>query len=187
MTFHATESFPFGDVAMSCVSSPSLDNALIVQRVAFTPNLPVGMAIDLVAAYRISFAVPFPVHHFSFDFTRSRCDTKGDANSGECLDAQSWEIGDGLLMFGTEDGDALHARMPWLKMAGSDYPIEYLRGGFRIVIPYVAPNTPVGFHFVLAYNRVDTCSCSEWFAVDVPHRKLLEFAVMKHLSGAIAG
>jgi hypothetical protein len=187
MTFHATESFPFGDVALSCVSSPLLSKALEVQRVAFAPTLPDGMFVDLVTAYRVSFCEPFAVHNFSFDLTLTRCEIKGDRNSGECLDAQSWPIGDGLLMFGTEDGDALKARMPWLEINGDDYPVEYLRHGFRIVIPYVAPNTPVGFHFVVAYNQVNAGTDSEWFAVDVRHRKLAEFSVVKHISGANAG
>ena len=187
MTFHATESFPFGDVAMSSVSSPPLGNALIVQRVAYAPTLADGMAVDLVAAYRISFSAPFPVHDFSFDFIRTRCETKGDTNSGECLDALSWDVSDGLLMFGTEDGEALHARMPWLTIEGDDYPIEYLRNGFRIVIPYVAPNTTVDFHFVLAYNHVDIGSDSEWFAVDVPHSRMCKLPIAKHIAGAIAG
>ena len=187
MTFHATESFPFGDVAISCVSSPPLDNELAVQRIAFKPTLPDGMAVDLVAAYRIAFVSDAAIHNFSFDFTLTQYSTKGDANSGECLDAQSWEIGDGLLMFGTEDGDALQARMPWLTIHGDAYPVEYLPNGFRIVIPYVAPNAAVGFHFVLAYNSVDKGCDSEWFAVDVPHAKLSDFPVLTHLAGAVAG
>lgn len=187
MTFHATESFPFGDIAMSCVASPRLGVALVVQRIAFKPTLPKGMAVDLVAAYRIAFALEAPIHNFSFDFTLTQRRTEGNRNSGECLDAQSWKIGDGLLMFGTEDGDALQARMPWLKIHGDAYPIEYLPSGFRIVIPYIAPNTAVGFHFVLAYNSVDKGCDSEWFAVDVPHAKLSEFPVVAHLTGAVAG
>ena len=75
MIFHATDSFPFGDISMSCVSSPPLDNALVVQRVAFTPTLPDGMAVDLVAAYRIAFVLPAPIHSFSFDFTLTQCKT----------------------------------------------------------------------------------------------------------------
>jgi hypothetical protein len=76
--------------------------------------------------------------------------------------------------------------MPWLRIAGIDHPIEYLRNGFRLVLPYVRPNTSVGFHFVLAYNHVDTGSPSEWFAVDVSDRKLLECTVLKHINGANA-
>ncbi len=181
MIFHTTESFPFGDVEMSCVSSPFLGKALVVQRVAFAPTLPDGMPVDLVTAYRVSFCEPFPVYNFSFDFTLARCKTKGDANSGESLDAQSWPIGDGLLMFGTEDGDALQARMPWLEINGDNDPVEYLHHGFRFAIPYVAPSATVEFHFVLAYNQIDSGTDSEWFAVDVPHHKLLELPVVKRL------
>ncbi|MDX1961505.1 MAG: hypothetical protein SFX18_00040 [Pirellulales bacterium] len=187
MTFPVTETFPFGDIAMSCVSSPFLDNALVVQQVAFTPNPPAGMAVDLVAAYRDSFCVPFPIHAFSFELTLTQCVTKGGPNSGESLDAQSWSIGDGLLMIGTEDGEALKNRMPWLKIEGDNYPIEYLRHGLRIAIPYVAPNTTVGFHFVLAYNQVDLGTYSEWFAVDVPYHQLLEAPVVKFIAGAMKG
>lgn len=171
---------------MSCVSSPSLCSALVVQRVAFTPILPPGMAVDLVAAYRISFIASFPVHDFSFDFALTESESKGDPNTGESLDAQSWSIGGGLLMFGTEDGEALHARMPWLTVNDNESPIEFLRGGFRVAIPYVAPNTTVGFHFVLAYNQVDKGCDSEWFAVDFPHSKLCELPIVKHIAGTIA-
>lgn len=45
--------------------------------------------------------------------------------------------------------------------------------------------TKVGFHFLLTYNHVDTGSGSEWFAVDIPHSKLLQLPVLRHLSGAI--
>jgi hypothetical protein len=62
MTFHAIEQFPFGDIALSCASSPPLDNALIVQRIAFAPTPPNDMVVDFVAAYRIFFALPFPIH-----------------------------------------------------------------------------------------------------------------------------
>jgi hypothetical protein len=73
--------------------------------------------------------------------------------------------------------------MPWLGIEGSDYPIEYLRHGLRLVIPYVAPRTTVGFHFVLAYNHVDTGSDSEWFAINVPHARICELPVVKHIAG----
>ena len=187
MTLHTTESFLFGEVHLSCISSPSLDNALVVQRVAFTPMLTDGMAVDFVTAYRIFFVVSFPIHNFSFDLTLTECSTNGNPDSGEWLDAQSWPIGNGLLMIGTEDGETLLRRMPWLAIQGDDYSIEYLRHGFRLAIPYVAPNTPVGLHFVLAYNHVDAGDDSEWDAVNVPHAKLIELPVAKHICGTIAG
>ena len=187
MTFLATESFTFGDIQLSCVSSPSLDRTLVVQRVAITPALPEGMVVDLVAVYRIELALHAPIHNFAFDFTFIQSKAKGDPNSGEYLEAQSWPIGNGLLMFGTEDGEMLQARMPWLKIQGDDYPVEYLTNGFRVVIPYIPPEAKVGFHFVLAFNHKDDGCCSEWFAVDIPHARLADSPVLKHLSGEIAG
>lgn len=145
------------------------------------------MTVDVVAANLISFVTSVAVHNFLFDFSLARCKTKGDINSGECLDAQSWAIEGGLLMIGTEDGDALRARMPWLKIEDDDYPVEYLSNGFRVAIPYIAPKRSVGFHFVLAYNHIDEKCDSEWFAVDVPHAKLSEFPVESHLDGVVSG
>lgn len=184
MTFHAIESFPFGDITISSVSSPSLEKELVVQRMEFEATLPEGMAVDFVAAYRIAFVLDFAIHKFSFDIAFSRCESKGNPNSGECLDAQSWAVGRGIVMIGTEDGESLQARMPWLPIRDDDYPVTYLGNGFRVEIAKVAPKTPVGFHFVLAYNHIDTGTGSEWFAVDVPHSKLSELPVAKHLFGA---
>lgn len=187
MTFHATESYPFGHIAMSCFSSPSLENLLVVERLACTPDLPDGMAVDVSSAYRIEFAATFPLHDFSFDFTRTEHEPKGDPNPGECLEAQSWSIGDGLLMFGTEDGESLQTRMPWLRIDGGNCPVEYLANGFRIAIPYIEPKTNVGFHFILAYNQVDANCDAEWFTVDIPHAKLTDFPIKNRLAGPDAG
>ncbi len=183
MLLHATQSFPFGNILLSSVSSPALDNVLVIQRVAYKPVLPSGMAVDLVAAYRIALKLSEPVHSFSFDITIPACQAPGDTNSGEGLDAQSWDLDEARLMLGTEDGDALRRRMPWLPSDEQSYPIDYLSNGFRISIPYIAPNNNVGFHFVLAYNQVDRGDDSEWFAVDVPHEKLCEFPIEKQLCG----
>jgi hypothetical protein len=136
------------------------------------PKLPEGMSVDIVAAYRINFCVGFPVRDFYFNFTFSACMKDRDSNSGQNLDAQSWSIGNGRLMAGTEDGDALNLRMPWIETEGENYPIEYLGNGLRLVMPYAAPKNTVGFHFILAYNRVDVGCGSEWFAVDVPHDRI---------------
>lgn len=183
--FHATETFPFGDVSLSSVSVPALSGELLVQRVALTPSIPKAMDVDVVAGYRIEVQSPDPIHDFSFDIRLARCQEKGEVNSGECLDAQSWKMGDGLLMIGTEDGEALQNRMPWIDIRPRNYPIDYLADGFRLVLPYIAPKTVVGFHFVLSYNRVESENDSEWFAVDIAYKDVSESPVVKRLSGAI--
>ena len=155
MSFHATESHLFGSVSLSCAASPSVANDLSVRRVRCEPMLPDGMAVDSVDGYIIEMASPAAIHNFSFDLVLHECDAKGDVESGEHRAAQSWQIGQGLLLVGTEDGDALNARMPWVPMDGQRHPLRYLPNGFRLTLDYIPPKTHLGFHFVLAYNQTE--------------------------------
>jgi len=76
-------------------------------------------------------------------------------------------------MLGTEDGDALTARMPWFEIRNTQYPVGYLNNGFELFFDYVPPKSILDFHFVIAYNTVKSDNDSEWFAVDVPHHNLV--------------
>lgn len=187
MKLIATEPHPFGNLELASFSTPILGDALFVRRVAFEPILPNGMDVDWYAAYLVSFRVPFALEYFSIDFTLTACESRGNINSGENLDAQSWSIGDGIVTLGTEDGDALRKRMPWLRIDGTDYPVEYLHHGMRISIHDVGANVAVSFHFIAAFNRIDTGTDSEWFAVDVPHSKIVSLPVDKLIFGSETG
>jgi len=145
------------------------------------------MAVDSVDAYVVALISPSAIHNFSFDLIFHNGESKGSSESGEHLDAQSWQVGDGMLMIGTENGDVLQNRMPWIPTGANEYPIEYLPNGFRLSFAYIPPNDIVEFHFVLAYNRIECENQSEWFAVDVPHIKLGEFPVARRIVGANAG
>ena len=160
---------------------------LNVKRVHCSTVLPDDMAVDSVDAYVVGSNSKHPIHNFSFDLTLHNCKSNGNAESGEHLDAQSWHVGDGLLMIGTEDGDALRNRMTWLPTDGTDYPIEYLSNGFRFSVAYIPPNTNLEFHFILAYNRIECENQSEWFAVDIPHASVRDFPMAKRLDGTDAG
>ena len=183
MSFNTTETFDFGDVSSAIASSPDVSSLINVARHRCSPCLPPGKAVELIDAYLVSFTAPFAVHAFSFDLIIHSATRDGDANSGECLDAQSWNFGNALLMVGTEDGESLKRRMPWLTVTRNTYPIEYLPNGFRMTISYIKPNQPVDFHFVLAYNRLESENDSEWFAADVPHCDIAAFPVVKRLAG----
>ena len=161
--------------------------SLNVKRVTCSPVLPDGMAVESVNAYVIRLNCTHPIHSFSFDLTLHNCQSNGNAESGEHLDAQSWKMGDGLLMIGTEDGDALRNRMTWMPIDGTDYPIEYLPNGFRVSVAYIPPNTDLQFHVILAYNPIESENQSEWFAVDIPHATVLEFPMANLFVGADAG
>ena len=153
MRFFATDPQPFGGIELASFSNPLLGDALTVKRLALEPILPNGMRVDCSTAYLVAFNAPFALHDFSFDFTLTVCETRGSWNSGESLDAQSWSLGDGIVTLGTEDGESLQARMPWLEIDGQDYPIDYLHHGMRVAIRHIPPNAVVSFHFVAANNR----------------------------------
>lgn len=172
MSFHATDYFPFGDIALTATSSVALDRSLSVRRVEITPDLPDGMAVDFVTAFLIELVTSSSVHDFAFDCRLVCSPSKGDPNSGENLDAQSWSIGNGLLMIGTEDCEALRARMTWLDISLDNDLVSYLRDGFRLTFPYIPAKRQLSFHFVIAYNQIDKHCDSEWFAVDIPHANL---------------
>ncbi len=187
MRFITTDLQPFGSIEFATFSTPRLGDALTVKRVALEPILPNGMRGDCSTAYLVYFKAPFELHDFAFDFTLSVCETRGTRNSGESLDAQSWSLGDGILTLGTEDGEALHTRMPWLEIDGPDYPIEYLHHGMRVTIRHIAPNTAVSFHCVAAYNRTGAGTDSDWFAVNAPHTRIATLPVDKLIHGLATG
>lgn len=181
MSFHTSESLLFGDVTLSCVSSPESTRWLNINRVACSPLLPEGVEVDSVDGYVVELQSPQAIHNFSFDLVVPNCRGKGSVETGEHLDAQSWQLGDGLLMIGTEDSDAFRSRISWLAAAETLELVEFLPNGFRASLDYIPPGMRIGFHFVLAYNRVESQNDSEWFAVDIPHGKLRDSSVIEQV------
>ena len=142
MSFSFSESLQFGDISLACVSSPDVSRRLNISRLDCVSTLRSDTSVDSLLAYVVEFTATSPVHDFSFDIVFHDCTAKGCAESGEHLEAQSWEYANGFLMIGTEDGEVLHSRMPWIETAAceKDYPVEYLSNGFRLSLPYVPPN-----------------------------------------------
>jgi len=104
-----------------------------------------------------------------------RTPVRGSVSTGEWLDAQDWLSGNRLVVVGTEDGEALVSRLPFLNPRQEEY--------FNILSPdrieTCLENVPAGFdlslHYVLAENPwPEPVDASCWFAVDIPHRHLLE-------------
>jgi len=96
--------------------------------------------------------------------------------SGERLEAQSWEQGDNLVMIGTEDFEALVDRLPNHGLTESDYPVRYSSDGIEIMLPQVPAHQRTTLHFVVAVNCLpEPKGCSAWFAVDLPHQQVLGF------------
>ena len=99
---------------------------------------------------------------------------KGGAESGEWLDAQSWEDAKHKVMIGTEDFEVLRGRLPHIALKENPYPIDYLPNGLRVNIPSIKAGDKVSLHFVLAWNQLPELDvCATWDAVNIPHGVLL--------------
>jgi len=98
---------------------------------------------------------------------------KGEPETGQCLDAQSWEDGKSLVLIGTEDFEALNCRLPNGGLSGAAWP-PFPDHGLRITIPVVQPGQEVSLHFIVASNSLpEPRECSCWYAVDIDHDRVL--------------
>ena len=138
-------------------------------------QLPAGMSVDSVVAVLIQISALESLSNVRCECSWDRSPTTGDPETGECLDAQSWDCGGHRVTIGTEDLEALTRRLPNLGITESPYPIVYSDSGLTIVIQTVPRDTEFALHFVIAWRSLpDPAECATWFAVDIPHSKLEE-------------
>jgi len=90
------------------------------------------MSVDYTTALMGTLLSSTAIHNFQFSLRFTSPVTKGSPESGECLDAQSFEIGDSLAMIGTEDGESPAARHRWFNLSNAQYPIGYLDDGLEL-------------------------------------------------------
>jgi len=94
----------------------------------------------------------------------------GDPCTGEHLEATEWEDVNSLVVVGTEDAEALNARMPFLKLEDYASIATYRASSLRIELREIEPSHDLGLHFVVAENpSPEPVACSAWFAVDCSH------------------
>ncbi len=132
------------------------------------------MSVDFTAALIGTLSSLQPIHNFRFLLQFATTVPKGSPESGECLDAQSFNIADSRVMIGTEDGEAMASRLKWFHLTDKNYPIGYLANGFELAFDYIPPHAILDFHFIVAYNAEASDDDSEWFAVDIPHKSVLQ-------------
>ena len=134
-------------------------------------ELPNGMVVDKAIAVILSIGIVNSCSDIVFSGRLLNDKIKGYPETGECLDCITWETDEWALSIGTEDKEALERRLPNLMEKGMEYPIKYSRSGIKLNLSNVQPETPVSFHFVIAFKKLpDSRECSTWFAVDVPHK-----------------
>lgn len=101
----------------------------------------------------------------------------GSPESGQYLDAQSWQAGEHIVYIGTEDAEALSARISGLGLTEEDCPVVYHSQGLEIRLQRVPSGCETSLHFVVAVNSwPEPVECSAWFAVDIAHERLCSAA-----------
>jgi hypothetical protein len=94
-------------------------------------------------------------------------------DTGESLDAQSWDSNCHRVTVGTEDCVVLCRRLPDLGFTEARSPMTYNEDRLGILIPDVTEGSSFSLHFVIAWRSLpDPADCSTWFAVDIPHARL---------------
>lgn len=143
------------------------------------PVLPAGMTVIQVKGILIKLS-PRVTHRYvrvGFKWLKP-WSILGSPESGEGLEAQSWEARGSLVVVGTEDYEALASRLPELALTEEDRClVTYHPDGMEVVLPSVPADFVTSLHFVVAVNSFpEPVECSAWYAVDVPHNQLLAAA-----------
>ena len=139
------------------------------------PTIPDGMQVEKCIGVLFKCISPKLLNNVVFSCRWNDLNAPGYGNSGEGLDAWEWEHDDILVMIGTEDGDWLNNRLNLGKQYLNDsYPVTMRDNQITINIENFEANKELSLHFVVAWNPApEPVEASCWFAVDVPHKKLL--------------
>ena len=147
----------------------------------FQPDLPPGMSVRRARAVVLRIRATRALDRLCF-----RCSLRGEADArprpteptpepGARLDAQSWTANRDIVVIGTEDGEALTARLPWLRTP--DDPLAFVRyepDGLSIPLEWIPAGVEATLHHVVVENTYpEPVECCSWFAADLPHRRVL--------------
>jgi hypothetical protein len=166
-----------GQIHFSAQAEPTSGGVYEVEFrvVELEPSLPPGMSVRRVRAILL-----LACSHTGFERLDYGCrfvtGIEGGPESGEHLDAQSWEGEHDVVVVGTEDGEALSGRMPWLHIQGDPLAlVQYRDDGLNVPLKRIPAGVTIGLHYVVAENdNPEPLECSAWYAVDVPHEQLLK-------------
>ncbi len=171
-----------------------------------TPSLPEGMRVDgcWAGIWRVKAVVPAEELEFRCEWEPGHLWTKGSPDSGEWLDAQTWDDDIIQVTVGTQDALALASRakhgdlLPpsWAEILGWSAleangilridPVIYTPRGFRLSLPQLGRRELCQVHFVAAWSpapstpeeaRNDSLYVSPWYAVDQTSASVLAGSV----------
>jgi len=165
---------PLGEVEF-IVSSGNGDLSYSLSTGSLYPVLPDGMAISECHGVLLNVSAVEDIEALLFESKLlQKLYLEYSPESGEGLDAQSWQNENNILMIGTEDQEYLSSRLS-LNFSPDNYSIKYDADGLIIQLPRLKKGNIASFHFVVAWNQLpEPQDCSCWYAVDYNHSLLQE-------------
>jgi hypothetical protein len=161
---------------------------LLICRPMF--SLPAGMRTDdcWAGMWRLKASRRVPTSHFNCEWSIIPGYLEGSPESGECLDAQTWQNERMRITIGTQDSDCLYSRAK----AGDHLPIrwatdpilsseklryqliDYTERGLTVHTPDLLPGELCQVHFVIAWSIDDPKEVATWYAADRPAEEILK-------------
>ncbi len=140
------------------------------------PSIPNGMSVEGCNVIVFKHTTSEPLKDFCFSCEWVDLNLNGYGNSGEALDAWEWEYDKKIVLVGTEDSEWLNSRLNIKKeYTPENYPITMENNRISIKIDQFNEKKELTLHYVVAWNSLpEPKDSSCWFAVDVPHSKILE-------------
>ena len=139
------------------------------------PKIPDGMSVKGCKAVLLRNTSITPLKDVVFSCSWQGLKEAGYGNSGEGLDAWEWEHNKTLVMIGTEDDEYLGSRVKLKETTSTYYPITMEDNSVKIHISEYPANKELTLHFIISWNSVsEEVDSSCWYAVDVPHKRVLQ-------------
>ena len=139
------------------------------------PDLSKGMSVEGCFTILLRCLSPTPIKGLKFFCTWGNLSVAGYGNSGEALDAWEWEHNNTIVMVGTEDDEWLRSRINLKESGPDEYSVSMINNCIKIQIDEFPPNQELSLHYVVAWNSLpEKTDSSCWFAIDIPHEKILE-------------
>lgn len=155
-------------------------------------GLPAGMHISdhWIVIWRIQAKKAIKPLKFIMQWEENYTWNSGAPNSGEHLDAQTWDDGEIEVSIGTEDRESLKSRahrrdwfpnryneiIDWYGANQSIDTTEYQTDSLGILLPDLQSDEKCQVHFVIAWAPFSEESVATWFAVDQSPQGLLRGA-----------
>ncbi len=138
------------------------------------PDIPSHLEAPRCTAILLKIFSLTPIKNLTFSFSWIKCDSEGYGCGGEGLEAWEWEKNNKLVMIGTEDDEALKARISPAAKLGK-YPIKRDGNSIQIKVEHYPEKNELTLHYIIAESnssKENNTSC--WFAVDIKNSKVME-------------